>query len=69
MSIERNPIREPDLTKLRDLPHGEAMRIAMIKYGWDAETASQKVDAEQRRMQEGAERERLQSGPSTSAYT
>jgi len=42
-------IREPDLTKLRDLPRGEAMRIAMILYGWDAATAAMKVDVEQGR--------------------
>lgn len=60
MSIERDPIREPDLTKLRDLPRGEAVRIAIIKYGWDAETAGRKVEAEQGRCcaQEGAERKR-----------
>jgi hypothetical protein len=62
LSIERNPIREPDLTRLRDLPRGEAVRIAIIKYGWDAETAGRKVEVEQgRRAQEGAERKRGQS--------
>ena len=49
MSTRRDAIREPDLTKLRPLPRGEAMRIAMIKYGWDAEIAGRKVDAEQAR--------------------
>ena len=38
---------ESDLTKLRDLPRAEAMRIAMIRYGWDAATAAKRVDAEQ----------------------
>ena len=45
-------IRDPDLTKLRDLPRAEAMRIAMIKYGWDAATAARKVDIEQGRYAE-----------------
>ena len=48
-------VREPDLARLRDLPRAEAMRIAMIKYGWDAATAARKVDIEQGR-QELAER-------------
>jgi hypothetical protein len=50
LSDDRNGIlriREPDLTKLRDLPRAEAMRIAMIKHGWDAATAAEKVDIEQ----------------------
>jgi hypothetical protein len=38
---------EADLTKLRDLPRAEAMRIAMIRYGWDAATAAKRVDSEQ----------------------
>ena len=55
LSIERNQVREPDLTGLGDLPRGEAMRVAMIKYGWDAKTAGRKVDAEQgSRAQEGS---------------
>ncbi|HEX6709068.1 MAG TPA: hypothetical protein VF068_01950 [Rubrobacter sp.] len=41
--------RVPDLSKLRDLPRAEAMRIAMIKYSWDAATAAEKVDIEQSR--------------------
>lgn len=45
-------IREPDLTRLRDLPRAEAMRIAMIKFGWDAATAAEKVDIEQDRYAE-----------------
>ena len=42
-------IREPDLTRLRHLPRPEAIRIAMIMYGWDATTAAKRVDAEQGR--------------------
>jgi hypothetical protein len=49
--------REPDLTKLRDLPRAEAMRIAMLLYGWDAATAALMVDIEQGRYLE--ERDRL----------
>lgn len=62
MSIEREPIRKFDLTELRSLPRTEAMRIAMIKYQWEAETAARNVDIEQgRRTQERAERKRPQS--------
>jgi hypothetical protein len=39
-------LRDPDLTNLRGLPRAEAMRIAMIRYGWDAATAAKKVDIE-----------------------
>jgi hypothetical protein len=35
---------EADLSRLRDLPRAEAIRIAMIKYGWDAATAAKRVD-------------------------
>ena len=49
MSVRRNLIREPDLTGLRDLPRGEAIRIAMILYLWDAATAARNVDMEQGR--------------------
>jgi len=52
LNVETNQvtkIRDPDLTRLRDLPRAEAMRIAMIKHGWDAETAGRKVDIEQGR--------------------
>jgi hypothetical protein len=55
LSLGRNPIRrvnEPDLTRLRGLPRAEAMRIAMIKYGWDAATAARKVDIEQGRYED-----------------
>ena len=36
--------KEADLGGLRDLPRAEAIRIAMIKYGWDAATAAKRVD-------------------------
>jgi hypothetical protein len=36
--------KEPNLSRLRDLPRAEAIRIAMIKYGWDAATAAKRVD-------------------------
>ena len=35
-----------DLSRLRDLPRAEAIRIAMIKYGWDAAAAAKRVDVE-----------------------
>ena len=47
-------VKEPDLTKLRDLPRAEAMRIAMIIYSWDAATAAERVDIEQGRYSEEA---------------
>jgi hypothetical protein len=50
LSDDRNlirSIREPDLTRLRDLSRGEAIRIAMLMYGWDAATAATRVDFEQ----------------------
>ena len=52
MSAKKNQtraIREPDLTNLRGLPRAEAIRIAIIMYGWDAATAAEKVDIEQGR--------------------
>ena len=55
LNVEKNQvrkIRDPDLTRLRDLPRAEAMRIAMIKHGWDAATAGRKVDIEQGRYAE-----------------
>lgn len=55
MSADRNGIRklrDPDLTRLRDLPRAEAIRIAMIKNCWDAATAAEKVDIEQGRYAE-----------------
>ena len=44
--------RDPDLTKLRDSPRAEAIRVAMLHYGWDAATAARKVDIEQERYSE-----------------
>ena len=44
--------RDPDLTKLRDMPRAEAIRVAMIMYGWDAAEAARKVDLEQSRYPE-----------------
>jgi hypothetical protein len=52
LSVDRNRIREPDLTKLRELPRGEAIRVAMLLYGWDAAIAAKKVDFEQGRYTE-----------------
>lgn len=45
----RKPLLRPDLGVLRGLPRAEAMRIAMIKYGFDAATAARKIDAERNR--------------------
>jgi hypothetical protein len=55
LNVETNQvrkIRDPDLTRLRDLPRAEAIRIAMIKHLWDAATAAEKVDIEQDRYAE-----------------
>lgn len=61
MNLEKNQVRklrDPDLTRLRNVPRAEAMRIAMIKNGWDADTAGRKVDIEQGRYaEESATRE------------
>jgi hypothetical protein len=46
--------KEADLGRIRDLPRAEAIRIAMIKYGWDAATAAKRVDTE--REESGQER-------------
>ena len=35
---------EADLGRLGDIPRAEAIRIAMIKHGWDAATAAKRVD-------------------------
>jgi hypothetical protein len=43
----RRPPEEAYFSRLRDLPRAEAIRIAMIKYGWDAATAAKRVDIEQ----------------------
>ena len=62
MSVDRNRIREPDLTKLRGLLCAEAIRVAMLLYGWDAATAAEKVDLEQGRYNgEIADQHNLQS--------
>ena len=37
---------EANFSRLRNLPRAEAIRIAMIKYGWDAATAEKRVDTE-----------------------
>jgi hypothetical protein len=37
---------EAKLSRLRGLPRAEAIRIAMIKHGWDAATAAKRVDIE-----------------------
>ena len=53
---------EPDLSKLRDLPRAEAMRLAMLKYGWDCATAAKMVDVVQGRyVQDRAGRKNPQS--------
>jgi hypothetical protein len=33
-------------SRLRNLPRAEAIRIVMIKYGWDAARAAKRVDIE-----------------------
>jgi hypothetical protein len=45
-SRQRELPREANLSRIRDLPRAEAIRIAMIKYGWDAATAAKRVDIE-----------------------
>jgi hypothetical protein len=52
LSVAHRVPRDPDLTKLRDTPRAEAMRLAMLMYGWDAVTAARKVDIEQSRYPE-----------------
>jgi two-component system, response regulator len=39
--------RTPDLAKLRDLPREEAIRVAILVYGWSATEAAERVDTEQ----------------------
>jgi len=41
--------RTPDLAKLRDLPREEAIRVAVLIYGWSAAEAAERVDTEQGR--------------------
>jgi hypothetical protein len=55
-------IRDPELTTLRDLPRAEAIRITMIKNGWDADTAGRKVDIEQGRYAEEVDARENQEG-------
>ena len=52
LSVAHRVPRDPDLTKLRDTLRAEAIRRAMIMYGWDAATAAGKVDIEQSRYPE-----------------
>jgi two-component system response regulator len=39
--------RTPDLAKLRNLPREEAIRVAILIYGWSATEAAERVDTEQ----------------------
>jgi two-component system, response regulator len=41
--------RAPDLAKLGHLPREEAIRVAMLIYGWSAAEAAERVDTEQGR--------------------
>ena len=52
VSVAHRVRRDPDLSKLRDSPRAEAIRVAMLVYGWDAATAARKVDIEQDRYSE-----------------
>jgi heme-degrading monooxygenase HmoA len=53
---------EPDLSQLRDLPRAEAMRLAMLEYGWDCATSAKMVDVVQGRyVQDRAGRNNPQS--------
>jgi two-component system response regulator len=45
--------RTPDLAELGDLPREEAIRVAMLIYGWSAAEAAERVDTEQGRYSEG----------------
>jgi hypothetical protein len=45
--------KEANLGRLRDLPRAEAIRIAMIKNGWDADTAAKRVDIERDKPGQG----------------
>ena len=44
--------RTPDLAKLGDLPREEAIRVAMLIYGWGVAEAAERVDTEQGRYTE-----------------
>jgi hypothetical protein len=52
LGVTHRVTRVPDLTKLREMPRAEAIRVAMIMYGWDAAKAVRKVDIEQSRYPE-----------------
>jgi hypothetical protein len=52
LSVAHRAPRDPDLTELKDTPRAEAIRRAMIMYGWDAATAAREVDIEQSRYPE-----------------
>jgi hypothetical protein len=52
LSVAHRAPRDPDLAELRDTPRAEAIRRAMIMYGWDAATAARKVDSELSRYPE-----------------
>src|SRR5919107_2922955 len=45
--------REPDFAKLESLPREEAIRVAILIYGWSAAEAAERVDTLQRRNAEG----------------
>src|SRR5215208_2845171 len=44
--------RAPDFAKLRDMPREEAIRVAILIYGWNAAEATERVDTEQGRYAE-----------------
>jgi two-component system, response regulator len=48
--------REPDLAKLRDLPREEAIRVAILIYGWSVAEAAEKLDAERDRYAKGEDK-------------
>ena len=54
--------REPDLAKLGDLPREEAIRVAILIYGWSAAEAAKRVDTEQGRNAEGMSNQNRQQG-------
>jgi CheY-like chemotaxis protein len=54
--------REPDLAKLREMPREEAIRVAILIYGWSAAEAAERVDTEQGRYAEGMANRKKQQG-------
>jgi two-component system response regulator len=54
--------REPDFAKLESLPREEAMRVAILIYGWSAAEAAERVDTLQRRNAEGMDNREKQQG-------